>query len=191
MEAEHSGLSENTGQNTEDLQEREGFQRQEFCSGECYSSHASNSHTLSLSDTDLFVLHLTEQSWAESWQSSVFLSLPFPEDGACRAETRDDAWMLPKLSFSLEAKRFSWGWASCSWERDTGLEGKRLQIFSLLTYSHHYENKGLSCKAVTRKKGSKWPLNEMQIISLQVGKMCSYISINLLSSKLPTTGGGV
>lgn len=31
----------------------------------------------------------------------------------------------------------------------------------------------------------------MQIISLQVGKMCSYISINLLPSKLPTTGGRV
>jgi len=24
---------------------------------------------------------------------------------------RDDAWMLPKLTCSLEAKRFSWGWA--------------------------------------------------------------------------------
>lgn len=133
-------------------------------------------------------------NWAELNRKQAVISalfLSFPEENACRGKTRDGACMLPELTFSLEAMMFSWVWAECSWyrKRDKRLRKMHLRIFNLLSYSHCYKNKGLSCKTLTWRKGWKWLLNEIQIISLQVGKTCSCISINLFYSKLPTTGG--
>lgn len=133
-------------------------------------------------------LQLAEQSRKERRQQAVPAPLPSPGDRG------DRTWMLRELTSSLEAKRFRLDQALCSCERkgDGGLRKKSdFSVYLLPLLQSGKSTKSLSLKTVTWRKGCEWLLNEMQIISLQVGKRCSYISINLLYSKLPATGGRV
>lgn len=128
--------------------------------------------------------------WAENWiESSYQCPCPSHSQKSVLAEAKLE--MMPGCCQSSLLVQKQRGSAGAEGQRDKGLGKKHLCIFNLLTHSHCHKNKGLSRKTVTWKKGCKWLLNEMQIISLQVGKMCSCISINLLCSKLPTTGGRV
>lgn len=73
-----------------------------FFSDECYYSYISNSRILSLlSDTGL------APDGAEMSRMLFTLTLPLPKNSACRGETRDGVWMLPKFTFIVEAKKFS------------------------------------------------------------------------------------
>lgn len=105
--------------------------------------------------------------WAElnrkQSSSSVPFSLHFSEESACKGETRDDAWMLPKLSFILETKRLIWGWDQWNWvtKRKKGPWKKHLQLFNLLSWSQGYktlvylQNRGIK----ERLQWLKWLLN--------------------------------
>lgn len=127
--------------------------RREFCSGECYYSHVLNSHTLSPSDTGLFVSHLTEQSWIKSSHQC-----PFPSHSWKRVLVEVKLEMVLRCcqsSLLVYKQRGSAGARpnAVAKEKETGLGKKHLWIFNLLTYSHCYKNPGFtSQKSDTKGK---------------------------------------